>query len=112
MVTHTDPSTADVYAGDIAAQTPLDASTEARYCFHIEADAEPGTFARVANMLNIANTAPDRVTLEYNRTDGTLSMDIELNVSQATAHSIQRKLTQLTDVIYADMRAWTPNKAR
>jgi hypothetical protein len=113
MVTHTDPSsTADVYAGDIAVHPRLDGSVEGGYCFHIEADAEPGTFARIANMLNIANTAPDRVTLEFNRTDGTLSMDIELNVSRATAQSIQRKLTQLTDVLYADVRARTPSKAR
>jgi hypothetical protein len=105
-------TTADVYAGDVASHTPLDGSAKARFLFLIEADAEPGTFARIANVLNIANTAPDRVTLEFNKSARTLSLDIELTIGLLTAQSIQRKLTQLTDVIYAEMRASPPNQAR
>jgi hypothetical protein len=66
-------------------------------------DPEPGTFARIANVLNIANVAPNRVSLELKRNDGTLGIYIELRVGLRTAQAIQRKLAQLTDVIHADM---------
>jgi hypothetical protein len=109
MATLTDSSsattTADVYAGDIASHTPLVRWAVDRYLFQIEAEAEPGTFARIANLLNIANIAPDRVTLRLNESRHTLRVNIELTASFATAQSIQRKLKQLTDVIHADMRA-------
>jgi hypothetical protein len=94
---------ADVYAGDTASPNAVDPSERAVHIFNIEADPEPGTFARIANVLNIANVAPNRVSLELKRNDGTLSIYIELRVGLGTAQAIQRKLTQLTNVIRADM---------
>jgi hypothetical protein len=94
---------ADVYAGDTASPTVVDASDRAIHFFNIEADSEPGTFARIANVLNIANEAPNRVTLEFQRSVGTIIIYVELRVCLSTAQSIQRKLTQLTDVIHVDM---------
>jgi hypothetical protein len=94
---------ADVYAGDKDSPIVDDASDAAIHCFNIGADAEPGTFARITNVLNIANRAPNRVTLELNRNDGTLSIYIELRIGLSTAQSIQRKLAQLTDVIHTDV---------
>jgi hypothetical protein len=55
---------ADVYAGDTASPRVVDAPGGAIHVFDIEADSEPGTFARIANVLNIANVAPNRVSLE------------------------------------------------
>jgi hypothetical protein len=101
-VTEKSPA-ADVYAGDTASPSVGEASDCAIHCFNIEADAEPVTFARIANVLNIANRAPNRVALELNRNDGTLSIYMELRVGPITAQAIQRKLTQLTDVMHADM---------
>jgi hypothetical protein len=85
--------TADVYAGDTSSLNAADASNGSIYFFDIEADTEPGTFARIANVLNIANIAPKRVILELKETDGSLSIHIELKVGLHTAQSIQRKLT-------------------
>src|SRR5258708_6699211 len=91
--------TADVYAWETSSPNTGDASGGAFVIFTIEADAQPGTFARIANVLNIANTAPSRVLLELKENDGTLSMHVELEVDLSTAQSIQRKLAQLTDVV-------------
>jgi hypothetical protein len=95
--------TADVYAGDTSSPTTADARERAICFFNIEADSESGTFARVANVLNIANVAPSRVILEHEENDKTLSVYIELAVGLGTAHSIQRKLCQLTDVIHVEI---------
>jgi hypothetical protein len=95
--------TADVYAGDTSSPTTADPREGAICFFNIEADSEPGTFARVANVLNIANVAPSRVILEHKKDDETLSVYIELAVGLSTVHSIQRKLSQLTDVFHADI---------
>jgi hypothetical protein len=94
--------TADVYAGDTSSPSTA-ASGGATVFFNIEADAEPGTFARIANVLNISNTAPRRVILELKENDRTLSVYIELRVGLNTAQSIERKLSQLTDVIHVDL---------
>jgi hypothetical protein len=91
--------TADVYAADLSSPATGDATEGAIHCFTIEADAEPGTFARIANVLNIANTAPRRVSLEP-KNAGTLSICIEIRVGFSMAQSIQRKLAQLTDVLH------------
>lgn len=91
-------STADVYAGDtITPGTP--SSDRSVHIFTIRADAEPGTFARIANVLNIANTSPLRVNLEFNEISVTLRIQVDLAVSAVTAQSIERKLAQLTDVV-------------
>jgi aspartokinase len=94
---------ADVYAGDTSSPSVVGASDRAMHFFKIEAESEPGTFARIANVLNIANVAPNHVTLESRRNDGTIIIYVELTVLLNTAQSIQRKLTQLTDVIHVDM---------
>jgi len=96
--------TADVYAGDTSRLNSADTANRRVHCFTIEADAEPGTFARIANVLNIANIAPNRVILELQEDARTLSVYIELNVGLSTAESIQRKLAQLTDVIHVDLQ--------
>jgi|ERR1700722_91127 len=98
-----DPPTADVYAGDTSSPRTADTVNGGIRVFNIRADAEPGTFARIANVLTIANIAPKRVVLELNENDQTLSVHIELGVGLNTAQSIQRKLAQLTDVIHVDM---------
>jgi hypothetical protein len=94
---------ADVYAGDTASPSVVGAADCAIHFFNIEAESEPGTFARIANVLNIANVAPNHVTLESRRNDGTMMICVELGVRLNTAQSIQRKLTQLTDVNHVDM---------
>ncbi len=101
--------TADVYAGDTSSPNTGDGSGGSIVIFTIEADAQPGTFARIANVLNIANTTPSRVLLELKENDGTLSMHIELGVSLSTAQSIQRNLTQLTEVIHVHLGILRPN---
>jgi (p)ppGpp synthase/HD superfamily hydrolase len=94
---------ADVYAGDTASPGVVGASDRAIHFFNIEAESEPGTFARIANVLNIANVSPSHVTLESRQNDGTLTIHVELRVRVNTAQSIRRKLIQLTDVIHVDM---------
>ena len=95
--------TPDVYAGDTASASTIDPANESIRFFDIEADSDAGTFSRIANVLNIANTAPNQVVLNLKRNDGTLCIYIELAVALNTAHSIQRKLAQLTDVRRVDM---------
>lgn len=95
--------TADVYAGDTSSPHAADESDVGIYFFAIEADSEPGTFARIANVLNIANIAPNRVILSPKENAVSLRIYIELRVALNTARSIQRKLTQLTDVIQVDI---------
>jgi len=96
-------SHADVYAGDTSAPRVVDAPDGTIHVFNIEADSEPGTLARIANVLNIANVAPIRVSLESRRDDGTLIIYVELSVRLSVAQAIQRKLAQLTEVIHVDM---------
>jgi hypothetical protein len=95
--------TADVYAGDTSSLDAVEASNGSIHFFEIEADSEPGTFARIANVLNIANIAPKRVMLEVKEADGSLSIYIELRAALNVAQSIQRKLTQLTDVMQVNI---------
>jgi hypothetical protein len=104
------PPTADVYAGDTSSPNPADTANRGIHFFNIEADAEPGTFARIVNVLNIANIAPNRVILELKESDRTLSVYIELGVGLSTAQSIQRKLAQLTDVMQVDMQSPPSNE--
>lgn len=94
---------ADVYAGDTSSPNISEATDDAVSIFNVVADSEPGTFARIANVLNIANVAPNRVILELKRNDRTLCIYIEMGVGPIIANSIQRKLAQLTDVIHVDM---------
>jgi (p)ppGpp synthase/HD superfamily hydrolase len=101
--------TADVYADDISSPATT-ATDNSVHVFTIEADAEPGTFARIANVLNIANTTPRRVNLELKENRVTLSIQVDLAVSAVTARSIQRKLSQLTDVIEVDCETRPPGR--
>jgi len=101
-------SHADVYAGDTVSPREVGAPDGAIHVFNIEADAEPGSFARIANVLSIANVAPIRGSLESRRNDGTLVIYIELRVCHSTAQAIQRKLTQLTEVIHVDISLLSP----
>jgi hypothetical protein len=94
--------TADVYAGDTTSLGRA-GSNGVVHVFTIEADAEPGTFARIANVLSIANRAPSRVGLELKGEGMGFTMQVELAVGAGTAQSIQRKLAQLTDVIEVEL---------
>jgi hypothetical protein len=102
MSTSEKSTTADVYAGDLGSLKIGDAPNSAIWYFSIEADAEAGTFAQIANVFNIANRAPRRVSLEL-RSAGILNAYIELTgIGAEVAYSIQRKLKQLTTVIHVD----------
>src|SRR5438046_954610 len=94
--------TADVYAGDTTSLGSVEAFDSAIHFFDIEAESEPGTFARIVNIFNIANVAPCRVTLNSNG-EKTFRVHIEIKVRPGTAQSIQRKLAQLTDVVNASI---------
>jgi acetolactate synthase regulatory subunit len=94
---------ADVYAGDTGLRNVADANGASRFCFTVEAESEPGTFARIVNVLTIANIAPHRVTMYRGCDASKLQISIELAVALSTAQSIQRKLTQLTDVTAVEM---------
>jgi len=98
MSTSEKSPTADVYAGDTSSPGATETAAVDIHFFCIEADAEPVAFARIANVLTIANIAPHRVTLETNKGNATLNIYMELRVASDTARSIQRKLAQLTDV--------------
>jgi hypothetical protein len=98
-----DAPIADVYTGDIAPTSGIDAPRIAPYVFTIEAEAGPGTFARIANVLGIANVAPSRVVLELDKATETLHIDAELCIGPQIADSLRRKLCQLTDVTEVDM---------
>jgi hypothetical protein len=94
---------ADVYAGDIAPTGAVGGPRSAVHLFKIEAEAGPGTFARVANVLGIANVAPSRVILNLDNTTRTLHIEVELGIGPAMADSLRRKLSQLTDMIKVDV---------
>lgn len=97
------PSTADVYAGDIAS---LKRSTDVgatRYVFRVESDIEPDVFARVAGVFNIANCAPHRASL-HRESPGTVSISVAIELSGASAADmIRRKLEQLTSTLSVDV---------
>jgi hypothetical protein len=93
----------DVYAGDTSLSGAAATPGGELHFFDIEADSEPGTFARIVNVLNIANIAPRRVMLEWKPNAETLSVHVEIELRSSAAQSIQRKLMQLTDVVRADL---------
>jgi hypothetical protein len=97
------PPAPDVYAGDTSLAGAAKTSGGELQFFDIEADSEPGTFARIANVLNIANIAPRRVMLEWKPNAETLNVHVEIEVGSSAARSIQRKLMQLTDIVRADL---------
>jgi hypothetical protein len=95
--------TADVYAGDIATIRLATDTRSTIYFFRIKADPEPGVFARVAGIFNIANAAPHRATLLRDSPDVVnISVAIELS-GAAMADMIRRKLEQLTCVISVEL---------
>lgn len=95
------PATADVYAGDTTALPPGSGAGSRVFVFRIEADAEPDAFARIASVFNIANTAPERVSLGRGAA-GQLSISVEIELArEVTAEMIRRKLEQLTCTITA-----------
>jgi len=103
MSTSEKSATADVYAGDCGSLKIGDAPDTTIYCFRIEADAEGGTFAQIANVFNMANRAPRRVNLDQKNTE-VMCLYIELTgIGLDVACSIHRKLTQLTTIIHVDM---------
>jgi hypothetical protein len=106
------PSLADVYAGDVASTSAADARDTAIYVFQIEADAEPGTFARIANVFNFANAPPNHVHLELDKSGKTPIIDVEMTIGTPIANSLRRKLLQLTDVIQVDLRPATPSRLK
>jgi len=87
---------ADVYADDHTnPNSSLDTGTTL-FLFRIEADAEPGVFARVAAVFNIANIAPRRATLDR-ESPGTVNIRVFIELARAgIAEMLRRKLEQLT----------------
>jgi hypothetical protein len=97
-----DPRTADVYAGDIAAAHP---SRTAVFSFVILADADPNAFARIANLFDLANLAPKSVHLE-SQSDDVLTVSVEIGpLATVRAEMIGRKIAQLTFVRDIQVRA-------
>jgi hypothetical protein len=93
-----DPPTADVYAGDTTSLNPPTGNPTRHFLFVVEADCEPHVLARVAGILNIANAAPHSVNLTR-RSSNELTISVVMEIGQATAESIRRKLEQLTCVM-------------
>src|ERR1700730_17383247 len=89
--------TADVYAADTSSPTTVDASESAICFFDVEADCEPCTFARIANVLTIANVSPSCVILGHKTNGGTLSVYIELAIGLNLENPIKRKMNKVTD---------------
>lgn len=108
MNTSDKAATANVYAGDTSTPGAV-ISNGTVHVFTIAADAEPGTFARIANVLTIANRPPRRVSLEQKENEAALIIQVVLDVGVGTAQSIQRKLAQLTDVVQVDCRTLPPS---
>ena len=103
MSTSEKSATADVYAGNLGSLKIGYAPDIAIYCFRIEADAAAGTFAQIANVFNIANRAPRRVSLDQKHSE-VMCVYIEMTgIGLDVACSIHRKLTQLTTIIHVDM---------
>jgi hypothetical protein len=92
------PPAADVYAGDITTLDPAAGSSSLHFLFVIEAECEPHVLARVAGIFNIANVAPHSANLTR-RSSSQLTISIAMEIGQATAESIRRKLEQLTCVL-------------
>jgi hypothetical protein len=88
---------ADVYAACVASLEAHESTDSRIYIYSIKADSEPYAFARIVNILNIANRSPHRVRLETE--DGSLRIHIEVESGLAVAESIQRKISQLTEVL-------------
>jgi hypothetical protein len=105
------PPTADVYAGDT---TALDAPTSRptrHSLFVIEAECEPHVLARVAGIFNIANVAPQNANL-VRRSSSVLTISVAIEIGQATAEAIRRKLEQLTCVLSVTLADQPKSEAR
>jgi hypothetical protein len=72
------------------------------FLFVIEAECEPHVLARVAGIFNIANVAPQSANLTR-RSPSQLTISIAMEIGQATAESIRRKLEQLTCVLSVEL---------
>jgi hypothetical protein len=96
-----DRAVADVYAGDNSDLASTHGESERVFSYAIEADADPDVLARVANLFNLANRAPKKVTL---RTNAEAQVTILITIGPlvpANAEMICRKIRQLTCVIAA-----------
>ena len=82
---------------------PMTAAGGSVYLFSVEADAEPDVFARIANVFNIANTAPHHASLRRDSPD-TVRVTVAIVLSEANiCEMIRRKLEQLTSTISVEV---------
>src|SRR6266481_417117 len=86
----------DVYAGDnLLADEQRVATSNSRFLFTIEADADPTTLLRIVSQLMLSNRVPRRVAMAHTSEDF-ICVEAELrDISEATVESIRRKLLQL-----------------
>ena len=98
-----DSTTADVYAGDMAASDLTSEAAPNAYMYAIEADAEPNVLALVANVLNLANTVPLSASLQRKSIERVqIAVEME-RIGATTADMIRRKLMQLTCVFAVEL---------
>ena len=90
---------ADVYAADTQEFGTPESSCRSLFSLSIEAISEPGVFSQIANLINLANVAPERARIEKTH-QGMLEFYIEVaDVRLAIIESICRKAAQLTAVV-------------
>lgn len=95
--TDTNPAAFDLYSGS-AAKPGAFAELAGMVVYTIEADAQPDVLGRVANLLNLANLAPQLVHLQR-KSDEILTISVEIGpITNTSAELIRRKMTQLTCV--------------
>ena len=97
------PPEADVYAGDTTALDPQAGRPIRYFLFVIEAECEPHVLSRVAGIFNIANVAPESANLTRH-SSSELTISVVMEIGQAAAESIRRKLEQLTCVLSVVLR--------
>jgi hypothetical protein len=91
----------DVYAGDTSFVGPANALPSAVFEYEIVGDADPNVLALVCNVAVLANTAPRSCRMQRTEGGGVIIwMELDC-ITLAKAHSIQRKLQQLTCVTAA-----------
>ena len=97
--------TADVYAADddLIAQEGPQVSTRSA-AIQVSADAEPDVLLRIAALLNLLNTPPERVAFEK-LADDTVTVEIIIRgCSRRAVDLVCRKLLQLTCTRGASVR--------
>jgi glycine cleavage system regulatory protein len=88
---------------DVAAAESPTGTAGSIFLFHVEADPEPDVFARIANVFNIANTAPQHASL---RRDSPHVIQVTVAIELpgvGVSEMIRRKLEQLTSTVSVEV---------